>query len=69
MDLPAGKTNIHEDIEYLRDRRDRALESFNRKIKRNTYNQEAITAALDSVLRVNKQLKMLEDAAKILNEK
>jgi len=69
-DLPAPKkTNIYEDIEYLRDRRDKALESFNKKIKRNNYNREAITAAFNSVLRVNKQVKMLEDAAKVLEEK
>ena len=66
FDLPAPEErDIEMDIIYLTDRRDKTLASFNKKIKRNQYNREAITFAFESVLRVNKQVKMLQDAAKI----
>jgi hypothetical protein len=53
--------NITDDIQYITEKRDTALERFNEKIKINDFTPEEMYRALDIVLRINKQLKTLED--------
>ena len=49
---------IAKDIEYLRGKRDLALEKFNKKIKKG----EDITVALEQLMRVQKQWILINDA-------
>lgn len=53
--------NITDDIQYVTERRDAALERFNEMVKKNTATPEDYHKFLDTVLRINKQLKTLQD--------
>lgn len=50
------------DLEYLTSKRDDALEHFNEKLKSHLLTNEELHTRLDTVLRINKQVKMMEDA-------
>ena len=58
---PEESPDLLTDIMYLTEKRDNALDNFNDKIKRNIYNREAIVMAFESILRINAQLKIMED--------
>jgi hypothetical protein len=53
--------NITDDIQYVTERRDAALERFIEKLKANNSTPEEMHKALDVVLRINKQVKTLQD--------
>ena len=56
------KLDLYTAIEYIREKRDDALERFNEKVKTNDYTHDAtMHDALSPVLRFNLQLKTLED--------
>jgi hypothetical protein len=56
------KLDIMTAIEYMTEKRDDALEHFNDKLKLNDYAHDAtMHDALSPVLRINLQLKTLED--------
>ena len=68
--------NIHElnhelnpdlDLKYLTEKRDNALEHFNQKLKSHQSTDENLHKSLDGVLRINKQVKLLEDIVVILS--
>lgn len=57
-------TDLKLDIDYFTERRDDALEHFNDKVKQyGLYGDEDLYKALDTVLKVSKQLKVAEDTA------
>lgn len=61
---PIDDGDIYDDITYLTEKRDDALEHLNERVK--VGNDDAtIQRTLASVLRINKQLKMLEDVNNI----
>lgn len=61
-DLPApDKQDIVTDLKYITFRRDVVLENFNEKLKSHLLTDEELHKKLDSVLRINKQIKMMED--------
>lgn len=55
------KLDLVTAIEYFKERRDDALEHFNDVLKINNYTIESIHKSLDTVLRTNEQLKLMED--------
>jgi hypothetical protein len=61
------KLDLMTAIKYLTERRDDALEHFNDVLKTNNYTVESIHRSLKSVLRTNKQLKLMEDCLFMLN--
>jgi len=58
--------NITDDIQYITDKRDTMLECFNNKIKNNNSTQEEYHKSLDVLLRINGQLKTLENCFKVI---
>jgi hypothetical protein len=56
------KLEIKDAIEYMTEKRDDALEHFCEKLKANDYSHDCVMHdALSPVLRINLQLKTLED--------
>jgi len=55
------------DLEYLKTKRDQGIEVLVRKIK-SLKSEEVIQTTLHSVLRLNNQVRMMEDAITIMNE-
>lgn len=56
------KLEIKDAIEYMTEKRDDALEHFCEKLKTNAYDHDCVMHdALEPVLRINLQLKTLED--------
>ena len=61
-DLPGNEEpDMDMDLEYLTYKRDDALEHFNNKLKSHLSTDEELHKSLDSVLRMNRQVKMMED--------
>lgn len=61
------KLDLITAIEYIKEKRDDALENFNDKLKVNDYTHDAtMHDALSPVLRFNLQLKTLEDCLIVL---
>jgi glutaredoxin 2 len=60
------KLDLETAIEYFTERRDDALEHFNDVLKTNNYTVESIHRSLDTVLRTNEQLKLMEDCLVML---
>jgi len=61
-DLPGNKEpDMEMDLEYLTYKRDDALEHFNNKLKSHLSTDEELHKRLDIVLRLNHQVKMMED--------
>lgn len=60
------KLDLMTAIEYFTERRDDALEHFNDVLKTNNYTVESIHRSLDTVLRTNEQLKLMEDCLVML---
>jgi len=66
-ELPAPEgIDMDMDIEYMTEKRDQQLERFNRNIKE-LKDDEAIQNSLSSLMRVNTQLRMMEEARTIYN--
>ena len=61
VDLPAPEKQ-DMDLKYLTFRRDDALENFNEKLKSQLLTDEELHKKLDTVLRINNQVKLMEDA-------
>jgi len=62
FNLPAPeKADPEMDLAYLTDRRDKELEHFNNGVKQ-YLTKKRLIERLDRVLRVNRQVKMMEDA-------
>lgn len=61
-ELPGTESvDIMMDIDYFRTKRDDALEHFNNGVKQ-YMSKKRLIERLDRVLRVNRQLKIMEDA-------
>jgi len=66
-ELPAPEgIDMDMDIEYMTEKRDQQLERFNRNNKE-LKDDEAIQNSLSSLMRVNTQLRMMEEARTIYN--
>ena len=66
-ELPAPEgIDMDMDIEYMTEKRDQQLERFNRNIK-DLKDDETIQNSLSSLMRVNTQLRMMEEARTIYN--
>lgn len=65
-ELPGSDLDINMDIEYMTEKRDQALERFNKKIK-DLKSDEVIQESFTSLMRINTQLRMMEDARTIYN--
>lgn len=65
--LPAPEPNMVMDLEYLITKRDDALERFNEKLKSHQLTDEQLHVKLDTVLRFNKQVKLVEDVIVVYN--
>lgn len=59
--------NTYSDIKYLIEKRDNALERFNRTLRKNEYDVAELHKQLDNVLRINSQLKLMEDAFRVFD--
>jgi len=66
LPTPEG-IDIDMDIEYMTEKRDQQLERFNRNIK-DLKDDETIQNSLSSLMRVNTQLRMMEEARTIYNK-
>lgn len=60
--LPIPEPNMVMDLEYLITKRDDALEHFVDKLKSHLLTDEQLHTSLNTVLRLNKQVKLMEDA-------
>lgn len=58
--LAITEANLKMDLEYLTSKRDDALEHFNNKLKSHLLSDEELHKRLDSVLRLNHQVKLME---------
>jgi hypothetical protein len=61
-------SELQDTIEYFEERRDKALNYFIDKVKNyRLYNDEDLHKSLNTVLRICRQLKTMEDAALVYN--
>jgi len=67
VDLPTFEVNMAMDLEYLTAKRDDALEHFNEKLKSHLLTDEELHKRLDTVLRMNNQVKMMQDIIVVKN--